>query len=197
MRALSLGVLIIAMALPRTEGPAKSDSDAPPRASDDAMPIVTQDIVKALHTTFRSYVGIKEEPPGSNNGRMVDKFNASCGFGREEHAPWCASVTHYGYGLNGLKGHGAYSPSWFSAKKRVALHDVQPGDMALVYFPSKGRYAHTIADIEFVTRSAGRVVEVTTLEGNTNAQGSREGDQFARRVRAADTLTFVRWRDTK
>lgn len=56
-----------------------------------------------------------------------------------------------------------------------------------------GRYAHTIACVEKVISSAGRVVQVQTLEGNTNAQNSREGDQFARRVRSADTLTFMRW----
>lgn len=77
----------------------------------------------------------------------------------------------------------------------VTRDAAQPGDMALVWFPAKGRYAHTIACIEAVRRNpAGRVSEVVTLEGNTNAQGSREGDQFARRIRAADTLTFVRWR---
>ena len=150
-------------------------------------------IQNALIKTFSAFVGIKEEPPGSNNGPMVNIFNASCGLDPDEHAPWCASVANYGYLQNGLLGHGAYSPNWYLKSRVVSLHDVQPGDVALVYFPSKGRYAHTIACVEKVVESAGRAVEVVTLEGNTNAQGSREGDQFARRRRPADTLTFVRW----
>jgi hypothetical protein len=148
---------------------------------------------KALLKTFSGYVGIKEEPMGSNNGPMVNKFNASCDLDPSEHAPWCASVTHYGYGLNGLKGRGAYSPSWYTKARQVSRDSVGLADVGLVWFSSKGRYAHTIAAIEKVTWSAGRVVQVQTLEGNTNAQGSREGDQFARRIRPADTLTFVRW----
>ena len=149
---------------------------------------------QALLATFSSYVGIREVPLGSNNGPMVNKFNASCALDPSEHAPWCASVTHYGYDVNGADDRpGAYSPSWYRASRKVALGDVEPGDVALVWFPSKGRYAHTIAAVEKVNRVRGVVTTVTTLEGNTNSQGSREGDQFARRVRAADSLTFVRW----
>jgi len=151
------------------------------------------DIRYKLLKTFQSYVGIKEVPLGSNNGPMVDKFNWSCCLAREEHAPWCASVTNYGYQINELKGRGAYSPDWFSKNRKVSQNDVGVGDVALVFFLSKHRYAHTIACVEKPTWSAGRVVQVYTLEGNTNAQGSREGDQFARRIRPADSLTFVRW----
>lgn len=176
---------------------ATGDTDALPTASVPpssvpAIHFIPSAKQEALVKTFKGYVGIKEEPLGSNNGKMVDKFNESCGLGRSDHAPWCASVTHYGYQLNGLKGYGAYSPSWFKKDKRVDQQSVEPADMCLVYFPSKGRYAHTIAAVEQTVRSAGRIVEVTTLEGNTNAQGSREGDQFARRKRPADTLTFMR-----
>lgn len=170
------------------------DTDAPERTV-VAVVTVTPPVAiqKALLKTFASYVGIHEEPMGSNNGEMVDKFNASCGLDPKEHAPWCASCAHYGYALNGVEAPGAYSPSWFIKARVVQRNQVAQADVGLVYFASKGRYAHTIAAIEKVVFSAGRVVQVQTLEGNTNAQGSREGDQFARRIRAADTLTFVRW----
>lgn len=156
-------------------------------------PVEPKNIQASLLKTFASYVGIHEEPMGSNNGPMVDRFNTSCGLDPKEHAPWCASCATYGYLQNGLPGRGAYSPSWFRKDKAVSRDQVEPADVALVWFASKGRYAHTIACVEKVTRSAGRVVQVTTLEGNTNAQGGREGDQFARRLRPADTVSFVRW----
>lgn len=173
------------------------DADVPKGVGlgEGVLPVTPKpsNIQNALVKTFSAFVGIKEEPLGSNNGRWVNIFNSSCGLDPSEHAPWCASVANYGYLQNGLLGHGAYSPNWYLKKRVVSLHDVKPGDMCLVYFPSKGRYAHTIACVEKAVFTAGRAVEVITLEGNTNAQGSREGDQFARRRRPADTVTILRW----
>ena len=148
----------------------------------------------ALLKTFASYVGIKEDPMGSNNGVMVNRFNSSCGLRPSDHAPWCASVAHYGYMVNGAPDRpGAYSPSWYSKVRVIPAAMVQPGDVGLIYFPSKGRYAHVISAIEKVNRSGRFVTSYTTLEGNTNAMGSREGDSFARRVRSADAVKVVRW----
>ena len=149
---------------------------------------------KCLLKTFSSYVGIKEDPMGSNNGVMIDKFNASCGLKPSDHAPWCASVAHYGYMVNGAPDRpGAYSPSWYAKTRVIPADMAQPGDVGLIYFPSKGRYAHTIAAIERVNRSGRIVSSYVTLEGNTNAMGSRDGDSFARRVRPAGTVKVVRW----
>jgi hypothetical protein len=148
----------------------------------------------ALLKTFASYVGIKESPMGSNNGPMVDKFNASCGLRPSDHAPWCAAVAHYGYLVNGAPDRpGAYSPSWYAKSRVTSAKDVRPGDVGLIYFPSKGRYAHTITAIEKVNWSGRVVASYVTLEGNSNRMGSREGDQFCRRIRPADTVTVVRW----
>ena len=148
----------------------------------------------ALLKTFASYVGIKEEPMGSNNGVMVNKFNASCGLRPSDHAPWCASVAHYGYMVNGAPDRpGAYSPSWYSKTRVIPAAMAQPGDVGLIYFPSKGRYAHTIAAIEKVNRSGRVVASYVTLEGNTNAMGSRDGGSFARRIRPSATVKIVRW----
>jgi hypothetical protein len=190
MLAPRLGLLIgLALAPIRSDAPSPSLVEPHPLA----QPLPLSQRQEALVRTFTAFVGIHEQPMGSNNGPMVDRFNASCGLDPSEHAPWCASVTNYGYLANGLPGHGAYSPSWFRRDRAVSRNNVGVADVALVWFASKGRFAHTIACVEKVVFSAGRVVEVVTLEGNTNAQGSREGDQFARRIRPADTLTFVRW----
>jgi len=165
-----------------------ADVDAP--TSKRLLPVDASVLLK----TFASYVGIKESPLGSNNGVMINKFNASCGLRPSDHAPWCASVAHYGYMVNGAPDRpGAYSPSWYRRTRVIPAALVQPGDVGLIYFPSKGRYAHTIAAIERVNRSGRIVSSYTTLEGNTNAMGSREGDTFARRVRPADTVKIVRW----
>ena len=175
----------------RTQPPALTTPAPAPRKVDGGLIAVDS---KALLRTFASYVGIKEEPLGSNNGPMVNKFNAACGLKPSDHAPWCAAVAHYGYMVNGAGDRpGAYSPSWYAKSRVITAKDVQPGDVGLIYFPSKGRYAHTITAIEKVNWSGRVVASYVTLEGNTNTQGSRDGDTFARRVRPADTVTVVRW----
>jgi hypothetical protein len=140
---------------------------------------------------FRQYVGLRETPLGSNRGPLIDQFNRAAAV--DLGSPWCASVTHYGHAQFGLPARGAYSPSWFVKSRVIPRDDAQPGDVGLIYFPSKGRYAHTIAAIESTRTRGSRVVEFITLEGNTNAQGSREGDGFFRRIRPADTVVAVRW----
>lgn len=199
---------------------AHRDADAPMRPADPTVEIVTLKpqptpvpspkpkllvsvlpktpvgIQYQLIDTFKTYIGIKENPPGSNNGPLIDKFNQLCGFAPKDHAPWCASVKSFGYHTNGLPFRGAYSPSWFAKARKIERDDVQVGDSAVVFYPSMGRYGHTICAIWKVERHAGRVTTVYTYEGNTfgmGKAGSREGDQFAWRVRGAGTITFVRW----
>lgn len=129
---------------------------------------------------------MQEQPIGSNRGPLIDQFNR--GAGVPLGSPWCASVADWGYKKNGLPGRGAYSPSWYSAARVIPRDRVRPGDMALVWFPNKGRWAHVIAIVETV-----RTKDVVCLEGNTNSQGSREGHGFFRRIRSKSSVTFVRW----
>lgn len=168
--------------------PAPRPAGPPPLPTPVPRPATTPE---KLLADFRPLVGLRETPLGSNRGPQIDAWNRAANV--PLGSPWCAAVASYFYGKHGLPARGAYSPSWFSRARAVPISDVQPGDIALVWFPSKGRYAHTIAAIESIRRVGGRPVEVVTLEGNTNAQGSREGDGFFRRVRKADGLTFVRW----
>lgn len=150
----------------------------------EARPLSVED---GLLAVYRPLVGMQEKPIGSNRGALIDKMNLGAGASLGD--PWCAAVADWGQKKNGLPGKGAYSPSWYSKARAVPVSRVQVGDIALVWFPAKGRYAHTIACIEQV-----RARDVVTLEGNTNSQGSREGHGFFRRVRPKDGLTYVRWR---
>lgn len=194
--AVCAGVLTLALSSPPPVNPkveAKSkDADSGLKTSGPVGGVLKPVDGQALVSLFRTLVGVREQPMGSNRGFRVDEFNRSAG--ADLGSPWCAAVAHWGYAeLGAADRPGAYSPSWFRASRRVSQSKVLAGDVALVWFTSMGRYAHTIACVEKPIFSAGRVVQVQTLEGNTNAQNSREGDQFARRIRSADTLTFVRW----
>lgn len=137
---------------------------------------------------LRGQLGVKEKPLGSNRGPEVDEYNTTAK--SYLGAPWCASVATWAFvqiGYDAEDVGNAYSPSWFPASRTVSRDDVRPGDQGGVYFTSKGRIAHLVT-VEEVRRS-----EVVTLEGNTNAMGSREGHQFARRIRGRDALRYSRW----
>jgi hypothetical protein len=138
-----------------------------------------------LLDVLRGQIGVRERPMGSNRGPEVDAYNAAAK--APMGSPWCAAVRAWAnlkVGMPVPEG-AAYSPSWFPKSRRVG--SPRPGDAGGVYFPSKGRIAHLVT-VEEVRRT-----DVVTLEGNTNAQGSREGDQFARRVRGKDALSYARW----
>ena len=139
----------------------------------------------AMLDLLRKQIGVRERPMGSNRGPEVDAYNAAAK--TEMGSPWCAAVRAWANLKVGLPvpDGAAYSPSWFPKSRRVAAPAA--GDAGGVYFPSKGRIAHLVT-VEEVRRT-----DVVTLEGNTNAQGSREGDQFARRIRGKDALTYARW----
>lgn len=179
---MTLAALLLAVAF-RTTDPGVRD----PRPEPVQPPA---DIVEILHADFVVMVGMQERPIGSNRGPIIDEANrlSKVPLG----SPWCASILHLVRTRHGLVGYGAYSPSWYRKGFEVPRHLVRRGDYALVWFPSKGRYAHVVAFIEHVRLRAGRPFEVVCLEGNTNSQGSREGHGFFRRIRAVETLTFIR-----
>jgi hypothetical protein len=163
-----------ARVLPVTKGGGESESE---RSKAEAV---------RLLEVLRAQVGVKEEPLGSNWGPKVKVYLEAAGV--TTPAPWCAAVGTWAFHEIGRSDvPGAWSPSWFPKERRVRLDDVRPGDQGGIYFPKLGRVGHLLT----VERMQGR--EVITLEGNTNAQGSREGDQFARRIREKDQAVYARW----
>lgn len=154
------------------------------------VPGKAQDVSEAarLVKVAASQVGTLESPLGSNRGASVDAYNLTCGKDMLG-APWCASFARWCFWQIDKKDvPGAWSPDWYEVKKKIKPEEVRAGDQALIYFQSLGRYAHTIACIEHVDRR-----DVTTIEGNSNTEGGREGYGVFRRMRSKDSLTFVRW----
>lgn len=199
VRARTAGPFFLAMG-ERPNGTHGTDSELLPQRSEGigGMPVragtlVTREVVgsrpatstQALLDLLRKQIGVREKPMGSNRGPEVDAYNAAAK--TEMGSPWCAAVRAWANRKVGLPvpDGAAYSPSWFPKSRRVAAPVA--GDAGGVYFPSKGRIAHLVTVEELRRR------DVVTLEGNTNAQGSREGDQFARRIRGKDALTYARW----
>jgi len=121
------------------------------------------------------------EATGRNDGDAIDRILGSVGLAGTGN-PYCAAYNRYCYDLAGLRGVGprsAWSPDWVQAPTwtRAAGGAVPlPADAWGIYFPSKGRVAHT-----GLVRRWGQSV-VVTLEGNTSpeagsgTEADRNGD---------------------
>lgn len=147
-----------------------------------------------IDEVYLSQVGVRENPLGSNWGHPVQDYLASTNV--HEPAAWCAAFVHWC--LDSAKIPNtvtAYSPSAQNKKNLVYYQThwqktVAPGDVFTIYFPSLKRIAHT----GFVNSYENSSV-VETVEGNSNAGGSREGVGVFRRKRPALTLWSIsRWK---
>lgn len=131
------------------------------------------------------------EVGGPNAGPFVERCQRVTG--NKPPDPWCASfVAEVGtVALPGLwpvplSGSCAALGHW-AETRGILKTEPQAGDIFLLYFPSLGRFAHT------------GFIEVpgdvsTTVDGNTNDAGSREGWLVARKSRRFGAHDrFIRW----
>lgn len=172
--------------------------------SSDMIPLTPAVLVAAAN----SFVGLIEEG-GDNRGQMVERFLANVH--QPPGEPWCAAfVYHVGY--HSHYSHGSKMSSWplpatascyelglFAERKAVLVQWPEVGDVFLKYNKTLGRFAHTGI---VVSVDAGDPLEdmgvhvCTTVEGNTNDDGSRNGNATLRKVRRFVTLEgdrFIRW----
>lgn len=132
----------------------------------------------------QSQLGIREAT-GKNDGAAVEAYLSYTGNKKGE--PWCASFVSWVYGKAGLgQPKTAWSPALFPLARQT-LHPL-PADVFGIYFPSLKRVAHG----GLVEASIGNWVQ--TIEGNTNAEGAREGDGVYRKLRHKRTIAvYANW----
>lgn len=134
----------------------------------------------------QSQLGVSEQPPGSNKGPEVDKYLASVGINFP--AAWCAAFVYWCHqqaGIAGVPKTGGVIDMWNKAPYNRVTQP-QPGDV--VIFDHGGGKGHT-GIVESVKGDT-----LTTIEGNTNDDGSREGYEVARRQRSASSAKgFLRF----
>jgi hypothetical protein len=144
------------------------------------------------------------EQDGDNHGQMVELFLR--GVGLSAGAPWCAAFVHHiGYWSQfdaGLS-HSAWPlPATGScrvlgdaaAQRNVLMSYPWRGDVFLMYFTSLSRFAHT--GIVLDVRETKSAFLCTTIEGNTNDDGGRDGWKSCIKQRVfgkADGHAFIRW----
>jgi len=146
-----------------------------------------RDVVKH---TYESQIGVREKT-GHNDGAMVETYLHYCSLGKGN--PWCASFVCWTYGqAHVMNPRSGYCPDLFSAKKVIYRRGFKnqavtpkPGDVWGLYFPEKGRVAHVGFVDDWGTKY------VTTVEGNTNEAGSREGDGVYRKRRPVRSIYVV------
>lgn len=148
----------------------------------------------------RDMIGVAET--SENWGPQIQEFLAAAGV----HVPaaWCAAFVNWcaqkAGGLLGelspLEGvpHQAYVQSYYQHGKakgwEIHADEVRPGDLFLIWSSSLKRWAH-IGFVEKVELGLGRF---STIEGNTNVKGSREGLYVMQRQRqVSPSITFMRW----
>lgn len=144
----------------------------------------------------RGLIGTQEKT-GKNDGTQIDRILASVGL-EGSGAPYCAAFNRFCYDGAGLRAFGPRSalaavwvtrPTWTRASGgKTPL----PGDPWGIYFPAKGRVAHT----GLVEKWGSSVV--VTIEGNTSpeaaagSEADRNGDGVWRKRRLIRQIYAVR-----
>ncbi len=127
----------------------------------------------ALIRIAEKELGVRELS-GRNDGARVEVYLRHVGL--KKGYAWCAAFVSWVHGQAGYaKPKSAWSPDLFPASKRCL--SAQPGAVLGIYIPALKRIAH----VGLVTGIRQDWVE--SIEGNTNAAGSREGDGVYRRFR--------------
>lgn len=133
-------------------------------------------MTKLLDTAL-TQLGVKESPGTPNSGPQVDKYLASVGLG--PGYAWCMAFVYWCAREAGVAGQlvktGGVLRQW-NERPALRVKTPQPGDIFIMDF-GKGT-GHT----GIVERVEGGVLH--TVEGNTNDEGSREGNEVCRRTRS-------------
>lgn len=140
--------------------------------------------------TYTAQIGVKETL-GKNDSPEIREYLKVTNFNTPQ--PWCAALVAYCFTVNDVPNpKSAWSPAWFPQHKLVNLKVKQPdrADVFGVYYNNMGRIAH----VGFVDRWPRDGDYFITVEGNTNDNGSREGDGVYKKRRLKRTAYKVsRW----
>lgn len=139
---------------------------------------------------YSKEIGVRERT-GNNDGQRVEEYLRSCNL--KKGNPWCAAFVTWTFKQAKVDAIvSAYSPSWFPNKSTIYTKGVkgnktpQKADVFGIYFSNKGRIAH-VGFIDVWEDNSYCI----TVEGNTNDEGSREGDGVYRKRRLKSQIYKV------
>lgn len=144
------------------------------------------DIRDKLQKVYTSQIGVKEAT-GNNDGHEVEAYLATTGLGKGY--PWCAAFVSWVFEQEGLdRPKTPWTPALFP-KVAVIWPDggrtPQKSDVFGIYFKSIDRIGHA----GFIESWGSNFV--VSVEGNTNDNGSSEGDGVYRKRRRTKTIHVV------
>jgi len=139
--------------------------------------------INKVRKIYTSLIGVKEAT-GHNDGPMVEKILASARLKKGD--PWCAATVCFSFLEAGVKAIiSGYCPNWFPKSKVIYSRNGKctqvpfTADVFGIWFANMGRIAHE-GFVDFWPSNSPFLV---TVEGNTNKDGSREGNLCARKRR--------------
>jgi hypothetical protein len=137
-----------------------------------------------LLTIAEHEVGVREKS-GHNDGPQVEAYLAYVHL--QKGSPWCAAFISWVFWKAGYpEPRSGWSPDLFPRFRRIEVP--MPGAVLGIYFPDLKRIAH----VGLVVSS--RHDWVSSIEGNTNTDGSREGYGVFRRLRHKRFIyAFSKW----
>jgi hypothetical protein len=141
-------------------------------------------------STYNSQIGVREKT-GHNDGVRVEAYLKYVGLTKGQ--PWCASFVCRCMGQSGVKNPRAGGCSYLMGRGKIVYISgkvkngriPQQADVFFIWFADKKRVAHT----GYVDKWSSSWV--TTVEGNTNKAGSREGDGVYRKIRLSRQIYAV------
>lgn len=142
-----------------------------------------------VQDTYTSQIGVRELT-GNNDGKLVEIYLKYCNLSKGN--PWCAAFVCWTLGQNQIQNpRSGFCPNLFLKNNTVWKRDRKINrtplcsDVFGLYFPEKKRIAHVGFIEKWTTQT------VTTVEGNTNQVGSREGDGVYRKIRLTRQIYAV------
>ena len=158
-----------------------------------------------------SFVGLGEDG-ADNHGQMVELFLREVR--QPPGEPWCAAFVHH-VGYWSHFDHQIGKSSWplpatascydlgdFARQHKLIRTEPRAGDVFLLYFKELRRFAHTgiVVSVDSCISSDDDAAFVcTTIEGNTNADGTRNGRLTLRKTRRFSIRNgdrYIRWAET-
>ena len=144
-----------------------------------------------LERWYTSQIGVREAT-GHNDGPVVESYLKNVGLGKGYS--WCSAFVKTGLIHCGIKNNiNGWAPTAVSSINVVFqngsfIAQPEPGDVCGIYSFTQRRIIHVF----FFNRKKNSSIE--TVEGNTNDNGSSNGDGVYRRVRPLYSINkIVRW----
>ena len=144
--------------------------------------------VNELIAIAKSQIGVKENPPNSNNVKYNTWF-----YGKEvsgSQYPWCAAFVSWLFRFNQTlcpkTASCANMLEWFEKKGQI-VKTPKPGDIVFFKYSTNNRRTNHVG---IVVSASGKIIN--TIEGNTSVKSQDNGGCVMQRNRTSNIVAYAR-----